>query len=76
MIICPSSSQRALTTAGLKSGDPQRPPVDLRRPFDSKLMKIGRVKPDAGNVKNDRPDLIEPIETDEPSKPDEPPMLF
>jgi putative SOS response-associated peptidase YedK len=60
----------------LEPGDPQRPPVDLLRPFDSELMKIWRVKPDVGNVKNDRPDLINPIEPDEPSKPDEPPMLF
>jgi putative SOS response-associated peptidase YedK len=54
----------------LDLGDSQRPPVDLLRPFDSDLMKIWRVKPDVGNVRNNRPDLIDPAE------PDDPPMLF
>jgi len=58
----------------LEQGDPQRPPIDLLRPFDPELMKIWRVKPDVGNVKNDRSDLIEPY--DPPADPDEPPMLF
>ena len=57
----------------MKPGDPQKPPVDLRRAFDPKLVKIWRVKPDVGNVKNDRQDLIEPIEPDQPSEPDGPP---
>ncbi len=60
----------------LEPGDPQRPPVDLLRPFDSDLMKTWRIKPDVGNVRNNRPDLIDPIEPDESNKPDEPPMLF
>ena len=55
----------------LDPGDPQRPPVDLLRPYDDELMKIWRVKPDVGNVRNDRPDLIDPIEP-----PEEPPTLF
>lgn len=55
----------------LDPGDPQRPPVDLLRPYDEELMEIWRVKPDVGNVRNDRPDLIDPIEP-----PDEPPSLF
>jgi putative SOS response-associated peptidase YedK len=54
----------------LEPGDPQRPPIDLLRPFDSELMKCWRVKPDVGNVKHDRPDLIEPFEP--PAGPDEP----
>lgn len=55
----------------LDPGDPQRPPVDLLRPYDDELMKIWRVKPDVGNVRNDRPDLIGPIEP-----PEDPPTLF
>jgi putative SOS response-associated peptidase YedK len=57
----------------LEPGDPQRPPIDLLRPFDAELMKIWRVKPDVGKWENDRPDLIDPIKPDEP---EEPPMLF
>jgi putative SOS response-associated peptidase YedK len=58
-------------TRWLDPGDPERPPVDLLRPYDDELMRIWRVKPDVGNVRNDRPDLIDPIEP-----PDEPPTLF
>ena len=32
----------------LEPGDPQRPPVDLLRPFDDELMKIWRVKAGCG----------------------------
>ena len=55
----------------LEPGDPQRPPVDLLRPYDEDVMKIWRVKPDVGNVCTNRPDLIDPFEP-----PEEPPMLF
>lgn len=66
LIIDPRYSSR-----WLESGDPQRPPVDLLRPYDDELMKIWRVKPDVGNVRNNRPDLVNPIEP-----PEEPPMLL
>lgn len=56
----------------LEPGDPQRPPVDLLRAYDEELMKIWRVKPDVGNVKNNRPDLINPIGPED----EEPPPLF
>ncbi len=46
----------------LKPGDPQEPPVDLLRAYDDELMKIWRVKPDVGNVKNNRPEMIDQIE--------------
>lgn len=55
----------------LEPGDPGLPPADLLRPYDAELMKIWRVKADVGNVRNDRPDLIDPIEP-----PQEPPSLF
>jgi len=58
----------------LEPGDPQRPPIDLLRPFDSDLMKIWRVKPDVGNVRNNRPDLIDPFDT--PTDPSDTPILF
>ncbi len=58
----------------LEPGDPQRPPVDLLRPFDADLMKIWRVKPDVGNVRNNRPDLIDPF--DPPTDPSNPPLPF
>lgn len=57
----------------LALGDSERPPVDLLRPYDSEQMKMWRVKPDVGNVKNDRPDLLEPYEP--PDDPD-PSTLF
>lgn len=58
-------------TRWLDPGDPGRPPVDLLRPYGDELMKIWRVTPDVGNVRNDRPDLIDPIEP-----PEDPPTLF
>jgi putative SOS response-associated peptidase YedK len=63
----------------LEPVDPQRPPVDLLRPFESDLMKCWRVKPDVGNVKNNRPDLVEPYDPaqdDPPSDPGDSPTLF
>lgn len=54
----------------LEPGDPKNPPIDLLVPFPDNLIKAWRIKPDVGNVRNDRPDLIDPIE------PEEPPMLF
>jgi hypothetical protein len=39
---------------------PERPPVDLLRPFDADKMTAWKVDKAVGNVKNDRPELIEP----------------
>jgi len=58
----------------LEPGDPQRPPIDLLRPYDEDLIKIWRVKPDVGNVRNNRPDLIDPF--DPPIDPNDSPSLF
>jgi putative SOS response-associated peptidase YedK len=40
--------------------DPERPPLDLLRPFEAEKMTAWKVDKAVGNVKNDRPDLIEP----------------
>lgn len=69
LIIAPRDYQR-----WLEPGDPQKPPVDLLRPFAANLMKIWRVKPDVGNVRNNRPDLIDPY--DPPPDPNDSPRLF
>lgn len=41
----------------LEPGDPQRPPVDLLRPYPAELMKSWKVGKDVGNVRNDNPGL-------------------
>jgi putative SOS response-associated peptidase YedK len=45
----------------LSLGDPSRLPVDLLRPFQAKEMKIWKVSNDVGNVRNNQPELIEPL---------------
>jgi putative SOS response-associated peptidase YedK len=40
--------------------DPDRPPIDLLRPFDAEKMTAWKADKAVGNVKNDRPELIEP----------------
>jgi putative SOS response-associated peptidase YedK len=44
----------------LERGDPERPPVDLLRPYDADLMAAWKVEPRVGNVRNDEPGLCEP----------------
>ena len=43
----------------LLPGDPERPPIDLLRPFDADKMTAWKVDKAVGNVKNDRPELID-----------------
>jgi putative SOS response-associated peptidase YedK len=43
--------------------DPDRPPVDLLRPYDAEKMTAWKVDRKVGNVKHDSPDLIEPMTT-------------
>jgi putative SOS response-associated peptidase YedK len=50
----------------LEPGSPERPPVDLLRPFDSAKMKAWRLDRRVNNVKNNDPLLSEPV-TDEES---------
>ena len=40
--------------------DPDRLPIDLLRPYDADKMTAWKVDKAVGNVKNDRPELIEP----------------
>lgn len=59
--------------------DPDRPPIDLLRPYDADKMTAWAVNKDVGNVKNDTPDLIEPASTPEPAEdrsPETPGSLF
>jgi putative SOS response-associated peptidase YedK len=45
----------------LAPADPSQLPVDLLRPFPAEEMKAWRVSNDVGNVRNNWPDLCEPI---------------
>lgn len=48
----------------LQPGDPDRPPIDLLRPFDAGKMTAWKVDPKVGNVKNDSPDLCDPLRSE------------
>jgi putative SOS response-associated peptidase YedK len=56
----------------LQSGNSDRPPIDLLRPFDADKMTAWTVDKAVGNVKNDSPALIEPASTT-PNQVDESP---
>ncbi|MDR3727136.1 MAG: SOS response-associated peptidase [Terracidiphilus sp.] len=45
----------------LSPGDPTHPPVDLLRPYPAEEMKAWPVSNDVGNVRNNRPELVEPV---------------
>jgi putative SOS response-associated peptidase YedK len=45
----------------LAPADPAHLPVDLLRPFPADEMKAWKVGADVGNVRNNRPELVEPI---------------
>jgi putative SOS response-associated peptidase YedK len=45
----------------LEPGNPQQPPVDLLRPYDAGQMTAWKVSPAVGNVRNNTPDLCEPV---------------
>ena len=48
----------------LNREDSVRPPVDLLRPFESSLMHSWRVGSAVGNVKNNSPELLQPVAAD------------
>jgi putative SOS response-associated peptidase YedK len=52
--------------------EPDRPPIDLMRPFDAERMTAWKVNKAVGNVKNDTAELIEPSTSSE-SFADQPP---
>ncbi len=56
--------------------DPVRPPVDLLRPFDADKMTAWKVGKEVGNARNDRPDLIEPIQDEQADEQANNPSLF
>ena len=45
----------------LDPGDPERPPIDLLRPFPAERMKAWKVSSAVGNTKNDSPNLRLPL---------------
>jgi len=45
----------------LDPGDPERPPIDLLRPFPADAMTAWKVSSAVGNTKNDRPELRLPM---------------
>jgi putative SOS response-associated peptidase YedK len=53
----------------LQPGQPDRPPVDLLRPYDAGKMKAWKVGKEVGNVKNDTPELLTPDNVVEMQKP-------
>ena len=57
VILKPSDYQRWLTP-----GDPAQLPVDLLRPYAADEMKAWKVSADVGNVRNNRPELVAPID--------------
>jgi putative SOS response-associated peptidase YedK len=53
----------------LRPGDPERPPVDLLRPFPADQMTAWKVDRKVGDVKNDTPDCIEPMSDSQDDRP-------
>jgi len=49
----------------LEDGNPDRPPVDLLRPFDADTMKAWRADERINNVKNTGPELGEPVKDED-----------
>jgi putative SOS response-associated peptidase YedK len=45
----------------LDPGDPARAPVDLLRPFPGELMRAWKVSDRVGNVRNNDPEILEPV---------------
>lgn len=52
----------------LNTEDPHRAPADLLRPYDADQMKAWEVGPEVGNVRNNRPELCEPVPCPDPAQ--------
>ena len=63
MIECPSFSHHRITTVGARTRNPERPPIDLLRPFPAIGMKAWKVSSAVGNTKNDSPELRLPVDS-------------
>jgi hypothetical protein len=50
----------------LDPGDPERPPIDLLRPFPADAMTARKVSSAVGSTKNDRPELRLPMDAGPP----------
>jgi putative SOS response-associated peptidase YedK len=61
VILSPSDYDR-----WLEPGDPERPPIDLLRPFPTERMTAWKVNSAVGNTKNDSPELRLPITETQP----------
>jgi probable HAF family extracellular repeat protein len=53
----------------LRPGDPERPPVHLRRPFPGGRMTAWKVDRKVGNLRNDTPHCVEPMADPENDRP-------
>jgi putative SOS response-associated peptidase YedK len=53
----------------LQPGDPERPPLDLLRPFPEEQMVAWKVDRKVGSVRNDTPDCVKPIANDAAAPP-------
>jgi putative SOS response-associated peptidase YedK len=56
VIVAPKDYERWMAP-----GEPSRLPVDLLRPYPADEMKAWKVSADVGNVRNNRPELAEPL---------------
>jgi putative SOS response-associated peptidase YedK len=57
VILAPKNYER-----WLEPGEHSHLPVDLLKPYPAENMKAWKIKRDVGNVRNNRPELVEPIE--------------
>jgi putative SOS response-associated peptidase YedK len=45
----------------MEPGEPSHPPVDLLKPYPARDMAAWKVGSAVGNVRNNRPELVEPL---------------
>jgi len=64
VILEPKDYDRWLGAGEFAEGDPSRPPVDLMRPYPAEKMAAWPVSDRVGNVRNNDPQLLEPLKPD------------